>query len=54
MLKLKVPNKYARERGGWETDYIMENIYQHTFSDERKAVDNLVDNYFLGLLCHEI
>jgi integrase len=53
MLMLKIPNKYAMERGGWATDYTMENVYQHTFSDERIAVDRTVDDYFLDLLSSE-
>ncbi|WP_206460386.1 tyrosine-type recombinase/integrase [Anaerovorax sp. IOR16] len=46
MLMLGVPDKYAMERGGWATDYTMKNVYQHTFSKERQAVDNKIDNYF--------
>ena len=54
MLQLNIPDKYAMERGGWATNTTMKNVYQHTFSDERKAVDNLVDSYFLSLLSHEL
>ena len=50
MIALNVPDKYAMERGGWATDYVYKNVYQHTFSDERKAVDTSVNNYFLELL----
>ena len=50
MLKLKVPDKYAMERGGWSTNNTMKNIYQHTFEKEREAVDNIVNDYFEKLL----
>lgn len=50
MLKLGVPDKYAMERGGWSTNSTLKTVYQHTFSDERKNVDNIIDNYFNGLL----
>lgn len=50
MLALGVPDKYAMERGGWSTDKVMKNVYQHTFSAERKAVDEKVDDYFGSLL----
>lgn len=46
MLALKVPNKYAMERGGWATDETLKKVYQQTFSDERQKFDSLIDNYF--------
>ena len=50
MLALNIPDKYAMERGGWSTDKIMKAVYQHTFTAERKAVDEKVDDYFSSLL----
>ena len=46
MLMLGVPEKYAMERGGWATPHVMKDVYQHTFSKERIAVDNIIDAYF--------
>ena len=46
MAMLQIPDKYAMERGGWSTDQVMKQIYQHTFSDERKAADEKINNYF--------
>ncbi len=46
MALLRVPDKYAMERGGWKTDKVMKQVYQHTFSEERQAVDDAVDAYF--------
>lgn len=46
MLQLNVPDKYAMARGGWKTDSTMKRVYQETFSEERKRVDRLVDDYF--------
>ena len=46
MLQLGVPDKYAMERGGWSTPSVMKRVYQHTFSDARKAVDASIDEYF--------
>ena len=46
MLALGVPDKYAMERGGWSTNSTLKAVYQHTFSDERKKVNDLVNNYF--------
>ena len=50
MLMLGVPDKYAMERGGWSTDNILKSVYQQTFSDERKKVDNKIDEYFNGVI----
>jgi integrase len=46
MLQLGIPNKYAMERGGWVTDHTLKEVYQHTFSGERKAVDDKINSYF--------
>jgi integrase len=50
MLALGVPDKYAMERGGWATNHTLKTVYQHTFSAEREAVDNKIDDYFADIL----
>lgn len=50
MSLLKVPDKYAQERGGWHSDNIMKSVYQQTFSSERATVDAQIDSYFNNLL----
>lgn len=50
MLQLGIPEKYAMERGGWTTNSTLQNVYQHTFSAERQAVDEKIDGYFEKLL----
>lgn len=54
MALLRVPDKYAQERGGWKTDTVMKSVYQHTFSSEREAVDDLIDEFFLKKMQHEM
>lgn len=57
MAMLRVPDKYAQERGGWKTDKVMKKVYTHTFSKEREEVDKTIDNFFeevLGLTENEI
>lgn len=49
MLALGIPDKYAMERGGWSTTSTLKQVYQETFSDERKAVDKQIDSYFEGI-----
>lgn len=46
MAKLRIPDKYAQERGGWKTDHIMKSVYTETFSEEREKVDGIIDGYF--------
>lgn len=50
MVKLHVPDKYAMERGGWSTSSTLRNVYQHTFSDEREAVNAKIDDYFENII----
>ena len=50
MLMLGVPNKYAQERGGWSTDTTLKNVYQHTFSEERERVDEMINRFFENTL----
>jgi integrase len=50
MLALGIPDKYAMERGGWSSPAVLKSVYQHTFSAERKAADDKIDDYFNGIL----
>ena len=50
MLSLGVPDKYAMERGGWATNTTLKTVYQHTFSDERKNVDEKINGFFEEVL----
>ena len=50
MALLRVPDKYAEERGGWDNDKVMKKVYMQTFSEERERFDNLIDGYFDELL----
>ena len=50
MAVLRIPDKYAQERGGWKTDHIMKSTYMQTFSSERAAIDNQIDQYMQDTL----
>lgn len=50
MAALRIPDKYALERGGWKTDYVMKQVYTHTFSDKRIETDSIIDSYFENAL----
>ena len=50
MLMLGIPDKYAMERGGWSSNGVLKSVYQHTFSAERKQVDERIDGFFNDLL----
>ena len=53
MLALGVPDKYAMERGGWSTPYVMKSVYQHTFDAEREIIDRRVDEYMQHEMQHD-
>lgn len=46
MMQLGIPDKYAMDRGGWETDYVMKSIYQNIFDSGRREADRQIDAYF--------
>lgn len=50
MLMLGVPDKYAMERGGWSTTSTLKSVYQHTFSEERKQADTMIDTFFNDII----
>lgn len=49
MALLRIPDKYAQERGGWKSDKVMKKVYTQTFPEEREKVDNIIDGYFQEL-----
>lgn len=50
MTLLKIPDKYAQERGGWKTDSIMKSTYMQTFSSQRTEIDTQIDNYMYDVI----
>ncbi len=50
MALLRIPDKYAQERGGWKSDKIMKRVYTQTFAEERERVDDTIDEYFGNIL----
>lgn len=54
MALLRIPDKYAQERGGWKSDKVMKKVYMQTFSEERERVDNIIDSYFEDAMQHDM
>ncbi|MEL7655976.1 MAG: tyrosine-type recombinase/integrase, partial [Bacillota bacterium] len=50
MAALNIPTNYAQEKGGWKTDYTMQTVYMHTFTEERKKADEKMDDYFSEII----
>lgn len=50
MAMLRIPDKYAQDRGGWKTDYVMKKIYTQTFPEARVQVDDKIDSYFDNII----
>ena len=53
MALLRIPDKYAQDRGGWKTDYVMKKVYTQTFPEARVQVDDKIDNYFDNIISPE-
>lgn len=41
-----IPDKVAAERGGWSGTQTMQNVYQHSFSDDRKKADKIMNGRY--------
>ena len=54
MALLHVPDKYAQAQGGWRTDAVMKRVYTQTFPEERVKVDDMIDEYFEGVMQNEM
>lgn len=54
MALLRIPDKYAQERGGWKSDKVMKKVYMQTFPEERVQVDDKIDAYFEEAMQHEM
>lgn len=50
MAMLRIPDKYAQERGGWKSDKVMKKVYTQTFPEERERVDNVIDGFFENIV----
>ena len=50
MALLRIPDKYAQERGGWKTDQVMKRVYMQTLPEERQKVDAIINNYFENII----
>lgn len=46
---LGVPDKYIMQYGGWETDTVLKNVYQHTMSDREKIEQEKILNHFKNI-----
>lgn len=44
-----IPDKVAAERGGWSGTQTMREVYQHTFSDDRKKADKIMNQRYSDL-----
>lgn len=50
MLSLGIVDKIAMARGGWSSKETMERIYQHIFSADKAAADQIINQYFEALM----
>ena len=50
MLAMGVPDKYAAARGGWGSNDVMRQIYQHLIDEKKIEVDNMLNSHFEKLI----
>lgn len=50
MSFLDIPDQYAMDRGGWNSDKIMKSTYMQIYQSERIAVDDKINSYFESTL----
>jgi hypothetical protein len=41
-----ITDRVAAERGGWAGTQTMQQVYQHSFSDDRKKADQIMADYY--------
>ena len=46
---LGVPDAYIMERGGWETDETLKNVYRHALTSESKKYNEIANKHFESL-----
>lgn len=54
MLAIGVPDKYAMERMGQSTPYMLKRVYQHTMRDKQREVADKVNSYISDVMQHEM
>jgi integrase len=45
-----IPDAYIMARGGWSTNYTMNNVYRHVLDSNRKQAEKTVNEKFSSLL----
>ena len=45
-----IPDAYIMARGGWSTNYTVNNVYRHVLDSDRKKAEKTVNDTFTGLL----
>lgn len=50
---MNIPDEYIMARGGWATNYTMNNVYAHTLPDVQDAVTTKILNHFKTINAHE-
>lgn len=50
---MNIPDEYIMARGGWATNYTMNNVYAHTLPDVEDAVTTKILNHFSSVNANE-
>lgn len=50
---MNIPDEYIMARGGWSTNYTMNNVYAHALSDVKDAITAKITDHFSTFDAHE-
>lgn len=54
MHAIGVPDQYIMQRGGWSTDGVMKAVYRNTIDNVTERVNVDINNYFNGMMQHDM
>jgi len=50
---MNVPDKYIMARGGWKTNYTMNNVYNHALKSKQNEYDIKISNHFTSVYAEQ-
>ena len=51
---MNIPDEYIMARGGWSTNYTMNNVYAHTLKDVQDKITTQITDHFSALNGHKV
>lgn len=51
---LGIPDAYIMQRGGWNNDKVLKEVYRHTLSQEEEKANQIANEHFKKIMQHEM